>query len=391
EQMSLEEQLQQAQKMESIGTLVGGIAHDFNNMLAAITTGLYLARQGAQALPKVASRIEKVEGQCFRAADMIKQLLTYARKGVVHIVPFDLTAFLKEAMKLSRMTIPENIQLHFTVGAEKLQIRGDTTQLQQILMNLLVNARDAVAKVDQPSIGVSLSPFKADKAFHQRYPDLEGNDFACLSVSDNGYGIPESLRNKIFEPYFTTKEVGKGSGLGLAMLYGAVQTHQGAVEVESKVGAGTRFHIYLPIDQSEEDAPIQQQSSVVETDCKGVILLADDNRDVRETMAQVLEELGLDVMEAADGQQAVDLFRQQQATIDVVMLDVVMPYKGGVAAAKEIRELCPDIPVIFHTGYDMEHVLAKNESFSNCVALRKPVRIQELSSTINRMLKKGLA
>jgi len=385
EEQEMEEQLAQSSKMEAVGTLVGGIAHDFNNMLASITGGLYLARADAESLPAVVSQIKSVEKQCFRASDMIAQLLAFARKGLVHIAPLNLTVFMREALSLSTVSIPENIRVQTTICHDNLRIRGDATQMQQILMNLLANARDAVAYIEQPCITVSLTAVVADDDFRQRHPTAEGNYFACLSVTDNGYGISKAIYNKIFDPYFTTKEVGKGSGLGLSMVYGTVHTHHGVIEVVSRVNEGTGFHIYLPLCEDEETVKLEQ-TGVVEAGGGETILLADDEAGLRDIMTKVLERLGYKVLVASDGQQAVDIFKAQRASIDLVILDVVMPNKGGVAAAREMRALCPDIPVIFSTGYDAEDVLDQESHLLNSTKLCKPVAMKELCSTIRAML-----
>jgi len=386
EQLSLEQKLQQAQKMEAIGTLVGGIAHDFNNMLAAITGGLFLARRELHSLPDdAAKRIEDVETQCFRAADLIKQLLAFARKETVHMMPFDLTAFIKEIFKLNKVSIPENIQLNNIICNERLVIEGDATQMQQIVLNLLTNARDAVAFADKPSISLSLTSYQADHDFLHRHPELDGEHFARLSVIDNGYGIPEQNLERLFEPYFTTKEVGKGSGLGLAMIYGAVQTHRGGIEVESKVNQGSSFHIYLPIYHGEYEVA---DNTVDRADGgKGeTVLLVDDESSVRIATADVLESLGYIVITAENGREAVALFDTHGTSIDLVILDIVMPDMGGEEAARRMRRLNPDVPVIFSTGYDLNHVLSDSDRLSNSMQLVKPTPVPELSRAIRSML-----
>ena len=385
EQLSLEEQLLQAQKMEAVGTLVGGIAHDFNNMLAAITAGLYLARADAKDLPAVSERIEDVEKQCFRASNLISQLLTFARKGPVNMIAFDLTAFIKEICKLTSASIPENITLKYDLCSEKLVIRGDATQIQQILMNLIINAKDAVVYAEQPMITVSLSRFEADATFCQQHPEVDGGAFAHLQVVDNGYGIPKDNIKHLFEPYFTTKEVGKGSGLGLAMLYGAIQTHQGCVEVESRTNEGSCFDIYLPLS---DDQQTSQEPDTADADCGHgeMILLVDDEDEVRTALAEVLVELGYKVLVASNGEEAVAIFREKHAEINMLMLDVVMPVMGGVEAATEMRKIAPAVPIIFSTGYDMQHVLADAHPFSQCISIRKPTPVHELSRIINSLL-----
>jgi len=235
ERKQLEERLRQSQKMEAIGTLVGGIAHDFNNMLAAIQGNVYLARMQMQDHPVAADKLNNIEQLGIRAAEMVQQLLTFARKDSVAMNLFSLNSFMRDGYKLAKAGIPENIDHQTSVCQEELCIKGDATQLQQVLMNLLSNAVDAVVNTVDPMIRCSLSPFESNELFKQKHPQLVGNHFACIRVFDNGHGITSERLDKIFEPFFTTKEVGKGTGLGLAMLYGAVQTHGGVVEVESEV------------------------------------------------------------------------------------------------------------------------------------------------------------
>lgn len=384
-QLSLEQQLQQAQKMEAIGTLVGGIAHDFNNMLAAITGSLFLAKEQTKEMPSVSNRLGRIETQCFRAADMIKQLLTFARKDNVHMIPFDLTLFIKESFKLSKVSISENIHLNNDICSEKLVILGDATQMQQLMLNLVNNARDAVVYADKPCINISLARYEADENFLQRNPEVNGRHFAHLCVSDNGYGISKSNIEHLFEPYFTTKEVGKGTGLGLAMVYGSVQTHLGAVEVESNVNEGSSFHIYLPLN--DEEAPVQSEPEEFADAGNGeIILLADDEASVRNAVAEVLQSLGYKVLTACNGQDAVDVFKEHAATIDLLILDVVMPDMGGLEAARCIRAINPDVPIIFSTGYDAGLVMAADNYLENAIELSKPVPIRELNRSIHSML-----
>ncbi len=233
EQISLEQRLLQAQKMEAIGTLVGGIAHDFNNMLAGITGNLYLAQTRTKDMPDVLDKLNSVEKLSFRAAAMIQQLLTFARKGQVDMKLLPLIPFIKETLKFMRLSIAENIDIHQHICSDAIQIKGDTTQLHQILMNLLTNARDALEEVENPQINISIEIFKPNERFMEEHPYFDVIAYAHLSVEDNGCGIPKAQLKHLFEPFFTTKEQGKGTGLGLAMVFGAIKTHHGFVEVES--------------------------------------------------------------------------------------------------------------------------------------------------------------
>lgn len=251
EHQALEERFRQAQKMEAIGTLVGGIAHDFNNMLAGITGNVYLAAQNEKEFPAVMKRLDVIRELSFKAATMIQQLLTFARKGIVDQKPFGLTSFLREAAKLNQAGVPENIRLNKCLSGEELVIRGDVTQLQQVVMNLLSNAVDAVEGMEKPEITLGLELKHADEILLRDDEPLSG-DYAHLFVSDNGRGIHPSAIKNIFEPFYTTKDVGKGTGLGLAMTYGAVKSHQGIIDVVSEENLGSTFHIYLPLVGEEE-------------------------------------------------------------------------------------------------------------------------------------------
>ena len=245
--IELEKQFIQVQKMEAIGTLVGGITHDFNNMLAGITGNLYLAKKKMKASPAGATeKIIKAEELCEHASEMVKQLLTLARKDDVHHEVFSLTQYSEKSFKLAKLSIPKRIKCTNRVCDDELFIKGNKTEIQQLVINMANNARDALLDVEQAEISCSLSLFQADEEFHRKYPDVKADHLACLSIMDNGKGIPECELNTIFEPFYTTKEVGKGTGLGLSMAHDAVKSHGGEIEVESTVGEGTAFHMFFP-------------------------------------------------------------------------------------------------------------------------------------------------
>jgi len=376
----------QAQKMEAIGTMVGGIAHNFNNVLAGMTGNLYLAKQQARAMPDVAQRLANIEELSEYAAEMIQQLLSFARKGMVSMKEMPLTPFIKETLKLLAASVPENITVRQDICTDTLQIKGDGTLLHQVLANLLSNARDAVEDVDDPHITVRLDSFDADDAFIETHPYFKNGKYARMSVSDNGYGVPETKLEHLFEPFFTTKEESKGTGLGLAMVYGALKTHHGFVEVESIEGEGSTFHIYIPLLESKviPAEPAQTQEA-----CEGqgeVILLADDEPMVRDVMAEILESMGYRVLLAADGLETIEVFKTNQQDIDLALLDMVMPHCGGMQLAMSIREMNPDLPVIFLTGYDEKYVLNGAEPMSNSAILTKPANFDALSHKIQQLI-----
>jgi len=385
ERETLERQFHQAQKMEAIGTLVGGIAHDFNNILAGITGSLYLAKRRASEMPEVLGRMNTIETLSYRAANMIQQLLTFARKDQVCIKQMALTPFINEILRLLRSSVPENITFQYHICSGPLQIKGDGTQLHQVLMNLLSNARDAVEGMDDPRITVRLEAFHGDDHFAEKHPCSTGRGFAHLSVEDNGCGIAEDQVEHLFEPFYTTKEVGRGTGLGLAMVFGAIKSHDGSIDVESTPGDGSTFHIYIPLEEPQELADLPQQVKKVSGGEGETILIADDEPHVREILSEILETLGYRVLQAENGLEAIQLFEAHQKEISLALLDVVMPHCGGMKLARKIREIAPSLPILFLTGYDQEHALG-SEEMEQSEILTKPVQFDALSHTIRQLL-----
>jgi len=251
---------------------------------------------------------------------------------------------------------------------------------------MLLNARDAGEDVDAPSINIRLASFHADDAFIENHPYFKVGAYAHLSVEDNGIGIPEHQLEHLFEPFFTTKAVGKGTGLGLSMVYGAIQSHEGFIEVDSKQGRGSTFNTYIQLlEGAEEEVSVDDPDGPAE--CKGeMILLADDEQIVREVMAEILESTGYRVLQANDGLEAMELFTAHKQDIDLALLDLVMPHCGGMPLAKRIRSTNPDVPVLFLTGYDKEHVLHGEAPMPNSEILTKPVNFDLLSQRIRQML-----
>ena len=358
-----------------------------NNILAGMTGNLYLAKQQARTMPDVVNRLDAIEELAFRGSGMISQLLTFARKSHVDMKKIPLEAYMKEVLTLLAVSVPENIKLTQSFRGKDLQICGDSTQIHQILMNIINNARDALADVDKPEICIGLEAFTADDAFVQQRPyHIPVRRFAHIMVSDNGSGIPKHLIPHLFEPFFTTKEQGKGTGLGLAMVYGAVKGHNGFVEVESTQGMGSIFHIYLPLLESEATQPAPKAASQPLRGNSECILLVDDELNIRTTGHDVLVHLGYKVLTAENGQEAVEIFDSQPDSIDLVILDVVMPIMSGPDAWRHIRAIRPDAKVLFSTGYDKSQALNSLESGMEDHVISKPLSITEMSLKIRQLL-----
>ncbi|GAV19249.1 two-component system, cell cycle sensor histidine kinase and response regulator CckA [Mariprofundus micogutta] len=381
-----QEQFYQAQKMEAVGTLVGGIAHDFNNMLAGITGNLYLAKKRTREMPDVVQKLSDVEELSFRASDMIQQLLTFARKGEVSMKPMPLNPFIKETLKFLRTSIPENIEIRQDISGDSMQIIGNVTQLHQVLMNLINNARDAVKDTSNPFIGIKLEKFQADNAFVAEKNYFNPGAYAHLSIEDNGCGIAEHDHQHLFEPFFSTKEQGEGTGLGLAMVFGAVKTHQGFIEADSTEGNGSTFHVYIPIQQEHRQVSPEPSTARVTEGNGETILIVDDEEIVRRSNSEILESINYNVRVASNGLEAVEIIANNPNEITLILIDIVMPKLGGKEAIEQIRKIQPDIKVIFSTGYDKDKALRHEALPAGTALLSKPHTIQKLSETIKSLL-----
>ncbi len=383
---NMEKQFRHAQKMEALGTLVGGIAHDFNNMLAGIAGNLYLVRE-TQDDPDTLRKLENIQQLSQRGVGMVRQLLTFARKDTVAMAPLVFSSLVEETLILLRPVVPENIAIEQNICGEVLSIHGEATQLHQVLMNLVTNARDAVEGADQPRITVSLEAFQLDDVFVRDHANLGDGRYGHLSVKDNGCGIPDRQLEHLFEPFFTTKEQGSGTGLGLAMVFGAIKTHGGLVEAENNEGAGSTFHVYIPLlEQSDVTTPSPPQEQPEARGRGELILLADDDRHVRESTAQVLEVMGYRVVTAEDGSAALAIFESRHHEIALAMLDLVMPGCRGAELAGRLREVQSDLPILFVTGCDRNEMLGADEQVPNSDTLSKPVLFDTLARAIGQLL-----
>lgn len=358
EKALLEEQLRQAQKMEAIGQLAGGVAHDFNNMLTAIIGYASLALEVMAEDDPNRHNIDQILGSSNKAAVLTQSLLAFSRKQVVTLGRLNLNQILAQFEKFLLRLLREDIELRSSYIPDELPVMADRGQIEQVLMNLVTNARDAMPKGGRIIIETSL--IELDKALVNKHGFGEAGEYALLSVTDTGEGMPEDVKRKIFEPFFTTKTEGKGTGLGLAVVYGIVKQHNGSIDVYSEPGIGTTIKIYLPLDRGPAEVEIQKdKEQVPPMGGNETILVAEDNARLRELTVRVLRNYGYTVIEAVDGLDALAKTMENRDRINLVLLDGIMPNMNGKEAWQEIKALNQGIKAVFMSGY-AEDIFAKD-------------------------------
>jgi PAS domain S-box-containing protein len=383
ESKKLEQQLIQAQKMEAIGQLAGGIAHDFNNILTAIIGYGHLLQAEMAPDETLQGYVYYILNSAQRAANLTHALLAFSRTQIINTKPVNVNEIILVLEKLLIRLIGEDVELSTHLTGEDLIVLADTTQIEQVLMNLATNARDAMP--DGGSLIIRTDTVTLDDSFIETYGFGRHGDYAMISVADTGHGMDNTTKERIFEPFFTTKEVGKGTGLGLAMVYGIVKQHDGFVNVYSEPAKGTTFKVYLPLIPAKKEGPAQVEHPEV-TGGSETILVIEDDVHVRDLTRKVLERAGYRVIEAADGKEAGRVFRDYKDIIDLVVLDVIMPKKNGKEVYVDIKKERPDIKVLFTSGYtaDIIHkkgILKESQNF-----ILKPASPQVLLKTVRDIL-----
>ncbi|OGW23849.1 MAG: hypothetical protein A2X59_06180 [Nitrospirae bacterium GWC2_42_7] len=385
EKTKLEEQLRHAQKLDSIGTLAGGIAHDFNNILNVIIGFGSLMEMKMREDDPLRSHLKEIFTASERATHLTRSLLTFSRKQIMEIEPINVNEIVIGIKKMLSSIIGEDIKL-VTIQKDKDPIvMADYGQIEQVLMNLAVNARDAMPAGGGLTIETSI--VELDEGYRRSHGYGEPGRYALISVADTGVGMDEETREKIFEPFFTTKEAGKGTGLGLSIVYGITKQHDGYIDVLSKQGKGTTFNIYLPLTKSgtEETEMVALPPPAGGTE---TILLAEDEAQVRKLTKEVLEGAGYTVIEAQDGLDAVDKFMENKNKIRLLLFDVIMPNKNGREAFDEIKKINHEVKSIFISGYSADLLNIRGVYNKDLVYLAKPVAPSDLLRKIREVLDK---
>lgn len=356
EEKRLKEQLIQAQKIEAIGQLAGGVAHDFNNILTAIVGYAHLTLMKMAQDEPLRIYLEQILQASDKATVLTQSLLAFSRKQILNPKHVNLSEIVKRLEKLLKRLIREDIHIETNYAAEALIVFADAGQIEQVLMNLVTNARDALPKGGK--IVIETGAMQMGSEFIDAHGYGQIGRYALLSVSDNGEGMDANTREKIFEPFFTTKEQGKGTGLGLAMVYGIIKQHEGFINVHSEPGKGTAFKIYLPLSAGSIETKEEQEVSVVTKGGTETILLAEDDSTLRTLMSTVLRNQGYRVIEAIDGADAIQHYGSNRDIIQLVVLDGIMPKKNGKEALDEIRLINPEVKALFVSGYP-EDIISK--------------------------------
>jgi PAS domain S-box-containing protein len=386
ETKGLQQQVIQAQRMEAIGTLTGGIAHDFNNIMTVVQGHANLLQMRVGQDERLLKSVDQILAASERAVALTQSLLLYSRRQVSSPACVNLNNIIREMQELVRGVLQEDISLRFNLDETPMTIMADARQMEQVLMNLLVNARDALPAGGNITISTSLAHLDEEKTGRLQ-GGVPPGDYCLLTVSDNGKGMDEETRKRIFEPFFTTKEVGKGTGLGLSVVYGIVTQHNGLLDCASRQGAGTDFQVYLPLTAaSVSETPVAATASGTTARGEETILLAEDEPMLRQYAREMLEEFGYTVIEAVDGEDALKQFQCQAERIDLLLLDVIMPKINGKSVFEKACLLRPDIKAIFTSGYTAEILGEKNILGPDVNFLSKPVAPDILLQKIREVL-----
>lgn len=385
EHKALEEQLRQAQKMEAVGQLAGGIAHEFNNLLHVIIGLNGLVMESMQSTDAHFQYLSRVHQYCERGAALVRQLLGFSRQQLLQLSVVNINEALSNLSKILGATLGEQIQLHLELAATETNIFADRGAVDQIFLNMVINGRDAMPGGGQ--LTLRTESVQLDSAFCSHHPWAKPGTYICISVTDTGEGMTDEVLKHIFEPFFTTKDPQSGSGLGLAMVYGLMEQHHGLVNVNSAPGVGSTFDLYFPeLSHPIPETGTAQVPPAANQRREGTILVAEDEIEVQFLTSSILERMGYAVLQARNGEEAIQIFQANGHNVDLILLDVVMPGKGGIEVYNYIRSRNPAVPVVFQTGYELNELDEKFLRDEALPILHKPYTADELREVIGELL-----
>jgi two-component system, cell cycle sensor histidine kinase and response regulator CckA len=384
ERRGLETQLRQAQKMEALGTLAGGIAHDFNNILAAAVGYLELVRMDAEDRPEILENLNEVTKATTRATDLVRQILAFSRRSHQEYQPLRLQQVVEECLKLLRSTLPASIQINTALQPEPLTVQGDQTQIHQVIMNLCTNAAHAM-RAKPGTLTVRLEAVQVSAGFARSHPELKAGHYAKLVVADTGHGMTQEVLDRIYDPFFTTKGPGEGTGLGLSVVHGIVKAHRGAILVASQPGEGTTFEVFIPLAEAPATTA-QGPSATVPSGHNEHILYVDDEAALCKVASKLLRSWGYQVSVQTQPTEAVRQVQAQPHSFDLVITDLSMPALSGVDLAAELHKIQPKMPIILTSGYAAGWAPEWKQNTGIKELLLKPVSPADLRAAVDRVL-----
>jgi two-component system, cell cycle sensor histidine kinase and response regulator CckA len=381
---TLEAQLLRAQKMEAIGTLAGGISHDFNNLLQGILGYTQILILGRKTSDAERVKLHAIERAAKRASELTARLLAFSRKVEIDLRPVNLNPIVLQVKKLLERTIPKMIDIQLRLADCLHTISADTGQLEQVILNIGLNARDAMP--DGGMLTIETSNVQADECMPAFIPNDRACDYVLLSISDTGHGMTQEVREHIFEPFFTTKRIGQGTGLGMAMAYGIIQSHHGHIACESQAGVGTQFKIYLPAIQMKSETIIEEPEAPLHCGQGETLLVVDDELFIRELARDMLSMNGYQVLTAESGEAGLALYQQHSSSIALVILDLIMPGKGGKQCMADILKIDPRAKILIASGYAIQEP-PENEVLSQALGfIQKPYNFKKILQLIREII-----
>ncbi|MBD3266267.1 response regulator, partial [bacterium] len=384
ERANLEEQLQQSQKMEAIGTLAGGVAHDFNNILMTILGNSQMVLENLKKEDPIREEIQQIYQAGERATSLTSQLLAFSRKQVIHPQIMGLDTKIQELEKMLQRILGEDIDMSITCETGVSPIKADPGQIDQVIMNLAVNARDAMPLGGQ--FRIEARNVHLDRSLADTHLDLSAGDYVLLSISDTGSGIPKEIQYKIFEPFFTTKQKGKGTGLGLSTVYGIVKQNGGSITVYSEGSKGATFKLYFPRATQTKVTGKEPSQSARDDSGTETILVIEDEEMVRSYVRRALTKKGYQVLTAGYYREALDAFNQAPTPVDLVLTDVILPHKSGKEISDKLLAMNPSMKIIFMSGYTDDEILRHNILHAQANYIQKPFAPADLLKIVRDVL-----